>query len=104
MTARRFKAYPENAPGPFYVQQDYCITCRTPESVAPDLIGFHEGPPATGAHSHCYFKKQPQTPEEIARAVQAVWANCCGSYWYAGSDPEVKDKLKKAGCEWAIEE
>ena len=104
MSTRRFEAYSENAPGPFYVQKDMCIVCRAPESVAPDLIGFHRDPSGTDAESHCYFKKQPQTPEEIDRAVKAVWANCCGCYWYAGSDPKVKKKLKEAGCESTIEE
>jgi hypothetical protein len=104
MSIRRFEAYPENAQGPFYVEKDMCIICGAPESVAPDLIGFHEDPSGTDAESHCYFKKQPQTPEEIDRAVKAVRANCCGCYWYAGSDPEVKKKLRNAGCGSAIEE
>jgi len=51
-----------------------------------DLIGFYEDPAGTGARSHCCFKKQPETLEEIDRAVKAVWANCCGCYRYAGSD------------------
>lgn len=104
MPDRSSKTYPENAPGPFYVQRDECIICRAPESVAPDLIGFYEDPSGNHARSHCYFKKQPQSLEEIALAVKAVWANCCGSYRYAGSDPEVKESLKKANCESAIEE
>jgi len=95
MQKRSYKAYAENAPGPFYVESDMCITCGAPEAVAPDLIA--------GSRSHCYFKKQPQTPEELDRAVKAVWACCCGSYHYAGSDPEIKDKLRRAGCEQAID-
>ena len=104
MPDRRFEAYPENAAGPFYVQHDLCIMCRAPESVASDLIGFYEDPSGSNIRSHCYFKKQPKTPEEIDRAVKAVWANCCGCYRYAGSDAEVKEKLREAGCEGAIEE
>ena len=80
------------------------FTCRAPESVAPDLIGFFEDPSGTGRRSHCYFKKQPETAGEIDRAVRAVQSNCCGSYRYAGSDTEVKKQLKSAGCENAIEE
>ena len=104
MPDRRFNAYPENAPGPFYVRNDECIVCRAPEVVAPDLIGFYEDPSGTGARSHCYFKKQPQTPAEIDRAMKAVWANCGGSYSYAGAEPKIKKKLKLANCESAIEE
>jgi hypothetical protein len=98
------KTYAENAPGPFYVQRDECITCRVPESVAPDLIGFFEDPSGTGRRSHCYFKKQPETVGEIERAVKAVQSNCCGSYRYTGSDSEIREKLKRAHCKEAIEE
>ena len=103
MSDRRFEAYPENAGGPFYVQNDLCITCRAPESVARDLIGFYEDTSGSGASSHCYFKKQPKPPEEIDRAVKAVRANCCGCYRYAGADAEVKEKLREAACEDAID-
>jgi hypothetical protein len=104
MSDRIDKTYPENAPGGFYVQRDECISCRAPESVAPDLIGFFEDPSGTGRLSHCYFKKQPETAGEIDRAVKAIQANCCGSYRYAGSDSEIKKKLKKAHCKEAIDE
>jgi hypothetical protein len=103
MSNRIIKAYPENAPGPFYVQSEECITCRAPESVAPDLIGFYKDPSGTGRRSHCYFKKQPETAGEIDRAVKAVQSNCCGSYRYAGSGSEIKKKLKKANCNEAID-
>jgi hypothetical protein len=94
----------DNAPGPFYVQCDECIICGAPESVAPDLIGFYKDPSGTNARSHCYFKKQPETPAEFDRAVKAVSANCCGSYHYAGADSAVKQELRRAGCEWAIDD
>jgi len=104
MRTRKFDAYPENAAGPFYVENDMCITCRAPEAFAPDLIGFHEDPSWTDATSHCYFKKQPETIAEINRAVKAVWANCCGSFRYAGSDPEVLKKLRGAHSTDAIDD
>ena len=104
MPTRKFEAYPENAPGPFYVQNEFCIICRAPESVALDLVGFHEDPSGTNAKSHCYFIKQPETIGEIDRAVKAVTANCCGSFRYAGSDPEVIEKLRRAHCENAIDD
>ena len=72
--------YPENAPGPFYVEKDLCLICGTPESEAPDLIGFHEDPSGIHRESHCYFKKQPETPEELDRAIAAMRLACCGAY------------------------
>ena len=41
--------------------------------------------------------------DEINRDVKAVWANCCGTYRYAGSDPDITRKLKDAGCKDAID-
>ncbi|HZR28820.1 MAG TPA: ferredoxin [Terriglobales bacterium] len=81
-----------------------CISCGAPEAVAPDLVGFYETPSGNGFYSHCYFKKQPQTKEELERAVKAVQACCVGSYYYAGSDPEVKKMLRRAGREYAIDD
>jgi hypothetical protein len=75
------KRYPENAPGPFYVEADLCIRCRAPEGVSPNLVG--------GNDHHCYFKKQPGTPEELEEAIRAVDSCCCGAYRYAGADPNV---------------
>jgi ferredoxin len=94
--------YAENAAGPFYVEKDLCIACRNPEQVAPDLIGFVES--STQTTSHCYFKRQPETPEELERAIQAVATNCCGSYRYAGNDSSVRTRLNELGCDYATEE
>jgi hypothetical protein len=102
MSHRKFETYPESAPGAFYVEKDLCITCRAPESVAPDLIGFYEDP--SGTKSHCYFKKQPKTPQELDRAIKAVQVSCCGAYHYAGADPSVKEKLRLAGEGAAIDQ
>ena len=104
MSERKCETYPENAPGAFYVEKDRCITCRAPESVAPDLIGFYEDPSGTNRKSHCYFKKQPETAEELDRAIKAVRVSCCGAYHYAGADPTVKEKLRLAGEGTAIDQ
>jgi hypothetical protein len=103
MSQRKFESYPENTPGAFYVQKDLCITCRAPESVAPDLIGFYEDPSGTNCKSHCYFKKQPETAEELDRAIRAVQVSCCGAYRYAGDDPGVEKKLRLSGDDTAID-
>ena|ERR1700691_5888718 len=42
--------YPENAPGPFYVEDDLCFKCWAPGAVAPNLVGKNE--------RHCFFRKQ----------------------------------------------
>lgn len=67
-----------------------CLVCGVPKTIAPDLIHFD---PHSTTASHCYFKKQPESPDEIEGAIKAVEACCCGSYHYSGSDPEIRKRL-----------
>lgn len=97
MKQRKYESYPENVPGPFYVETPLCLTCRAPESVAPELIGFYEDPSGQGGKDHCYFKKQPASAAEIERAIMAVNVSCCGAFHYAGADRAVKELLKRGG-------
>jgi|SRR5438876_1069229 len=96
---RKPEPYPENAPGPFYVEKDLCLMCCVPQIEAPELIGFHEDPSGTHKESHCYFKKQPETPEELDRAIAAMRLACRGAYCYKGSDPAIIRRLLDAGVD-----
>lgn len=92
---RQEKAHPWNARGPFYVVHGWCMACGFPHSLAPELIA----PPEDQPDSHCFFKKQPETPAEIEQAAKAIAGACCGAFRYAGSDPAVIAKLKEAGAD-----
>jgi hypothetical protein len=85
------KRHPENAPGPFYVEDDLCIQCWAPEGVAPNLVGTNG--------RHCFFKKQPESPEELEQAILAVNVCCCGAYRYSGNDPKVIGKIDSWACD-----
>ena len=85
------KRYPENAPGPFYVEEDLCILCGTPAAVASSLVAINE--------RHCYFKKQPSTETDLEQAIEAVNSCCCGAYRYDGDNPNVIARLKSADCD-----
>jgi hypothetical protein len=98
--ARSSEPHAKNAPGPFYVINAECITCGAPHVVAPDLVAWETD--SEGGCSHCYFKKQPEDPYELTQAIAAVAASCCGALCYAGSDPEVIKRLRKAGAGNAI--
>jgi hypothetical protein len=83
------KPHPKNAPGPFFVEDGLCMICGVPELEAPDLMtGSEEG--------HCYFRKQPTTPEELEQAIAAVAICCCGAVQYGGSDPAVIARLEES--------
>jgi hypothetical protein len=83
--------HPKNAPGPFYVVNTECITCGYPHVLAPDLMAWERD--SEGHESHCYFKRQPEMPEEIEQAIRAVNGSCCGALRYAGTDPEIIKRL-----------
>lgn len=76
-----------NAPGPFYVVNQDCMTCGYPHVLAPDLMAWEMN--SEGREAHCYFHKQPETSQEIEQAVNAVKGSCCGALRYSGSDPDI---------------
>src|SRR5262245_33271537 len=94
MNAEKAKErFPKNVEGPFFVATGECITCMAPEHEAPDLMGFDQ------ELNHCYFKKQPSSPDELERAIRAVWSSCCGALYYSGDDPAVSRRLAELRIE-----
>lgn len=65
--ANRKKRWPENIGGRYFVD-DQCIDCDACRSEAPDHFTRND------EHGYSYVKKQPQTPEEIARCQAALEA------------------------------
>lgn len=94
-------AHPKNALGGFYVVNTECISCGVPHHCAPELMAWDTD--SEGRPSHCYFRKQPETALELIHAVKAIEGSCCGAVRYTGSDPEIIQKLKDAGCAHAID-
>jgi hypothetical protein len=92
--------HPLNASGPFYVGDGECISCGVPHVVAPDSMAWESNP--NDPHVHCYFKKQPVEPWELKQALAAIDASCCGAIYYAGSDREVLEAIRKSGNKHAI--
>lgn len=82
--------HPRNSQGPFYVANGECISCGAPESEAQDLMSHDDG-------GHCYFVRQPESPEEVEQAIHATWASCCGAVRYGGKDAEIIRKLAILG-------
>ncbi len=83
--------YPRNAPGTFYVENQCCIACDAPYSEAPDLMGHDD----EKLGYHCHFKKQPETPEEVERAVMACVVSCVRAVRYAGDDPAILERFRE---------
>jgi ferredoxin len=64
--ANKMQKNPKNAPGPFYVDST-CIDCGLCPDMSPRFFKRYD----EGGYSIVY--QQPQTPEEIALAEEAVW-------------------------------
>ena len=92
MESRR--RYPLNVSGDFYVEDGMCIACTAPEHEAPDLMSSD---PKAHAGYHCYFRRQPKTPEELEHAVMAVAVGCCAGVRYAGANPTIIRRLAELG-------
>lgn len=84
-------AYRENAPGPFYSECDGCVICGAPHEEAPELMAWDP------SGNHCFFKRQPETPEEVQRAINAMDVSCVENLRYRGDDPEILETLCRMG-------
>ncbi len=86
--------YSENVKGDFYVENQVCISCGAPEAEAPDLIEHSKL-----EYGHCFFKKQPQTLDEINRAINAMNVSCIAGIRYAGQNEAILGDFYDLGLE-----
>jgi hypothetical protein len=86
-----------NAPGPFYSENDGCISCGAPNAEAPDLLGWYEERCGAHTYSHCIFRRQPSTPAEVEQAIRAMDVSCVENLRYGGTDPVVLERLRVMG-------
>lgn len=94
-SAPKFTPHPRSAPGDFYVEKGQCLACGVPHVVAPDLVGWTDE-----KVSHCYWKKQPESPAELERAIAVLEAQELGCHRYAGTDPAILNRLSSADCDY----
>ncbi len=85
--------HPESVAGDFYVVNGECITCGTPHVIAPDLVGWAKD------EKHCCWKKQPETAEELERAIEVIKVSEVGCHRYAGTDPAVMTQIGREFCD-----
>ena len=90
------KRHPQSAQGDFYVEEDCCLACGVPEAIAPDLVAHLEEP-----YWHCYWKKQPETPEELDKAIKILKAQELDCHRYGGSDQSILKRLPRQCCDVA---
>jgi len=88
---------PQSAPGDFYVDSNCCTSCGVPQVVAPDLVGWIDE-----QMSQCYWKKQPETEQELEQAFAVFDAQELGCHRYAGSDPKIQARIGTENCDHVI--
>jgi len=91
----KFTPHPKSAPGDFYVERGQCIACGVPHVVAPDLIGWTDE-----KLQHCFWKKQPETPAELGRAIAVLESQELDCHRYAGTDPVILSRVPSACCDY----
>lgn len=90
------KRFAGNVPGPFYVADGECMSCRAPEHCAPKLMGYRMS--RDGKTGHGFFKRQPERPEETRQAIDAARAACCNALRYSGTSPAILQELDPSIC------
>lgn len=83
---KQLNIHPLNTEGDFFVENNMCMACDAPCSIAPELMAYDE-------KMHCYFKRQPQNREEIEHAIYAVGVSCTEAVRYKGNDPEILTRI-----------
>jgi hypothetical protein len=93
----RFTPHPKSAPGDFYVEKGQCLACGVPHVVAPDLVGWTDEKVL-----HCFWKKQPETPAELERAIAVLEAQELECHRYAGTDPAILNRVSSSYCDYPL--
>jgi hypothetical protein len=91
---------PWSSQGDFYAVPELCTACGLPHDEAPELMndpGDFRCP--TGEDFKCcFFRRQPQTPEEVGQAIWAVAISETRGLRYGGSDQDIIRRLHELGC------
>jgi len=84
----------ESALGVFYVQDTCCMSCGVPQAIAPDLVGW-----TNENLTQCQWLKQPQTADELDRAIKIIHTQELGCHRYSGKDPAILQRLPAEDCD-----
>jgi hypothetical protein len=97
-----YEREPDGIPGPFYVMKGMCILCAMPPEVAPETISWDaefQRSGCVGCPTHCRVEKQPETPDELDRIIEAACASCIEAIRYCGTDPKILARFRDLGYE-----
>jgi hypothetical protein len=73
----------------FYIEEGCCVLCGVPEEIAPEL--FRTG------DKHCHLLRQPCSPSEVDKTIEAMWSSEVDCIRYGGSDGSILKRIGEAG-------
>jgi hypothetical protein len=79
----------------FYVQQRCCTSCGVPQAIAPDLVGWRD----ENQQLNCYWIKQPETADELDRAIKILHTQELGCHRYSGDDLAILKRCPPEECD-----
>ena len=81
------------------MQEGCCTACGVPQAIAPELVGW------TGEKApSCCWIRQPESQEEVDRAIKIIQAQELGCHRYAGNDPAILERLPREECDFLCPE
>jgi hypothetical protein len=87
---QRRNPHAKNVPGDFYVENECCTSCGIPFDEAPGHFQYDEV-------GNCFVRRQPATPDEVRRMINAVHASEMKCIRYAGTEPDTLQRLVAVG-------
>ena len=89
----------KNVEGAFYTIENGCLACALPEAEAPTLLSDDEEACDT------FFVRQPETPEEVEAACNAIEVCCTEALRYGGKDRKIIARLGNdpAYCDYNLQ-
>jgi len=90
------KPHPQNAEGPFYVEDGCCITCGVPLEEAPGVFAWSE--PGSDPALSCVVKWQPESPEDITKTLKAMISAEVDCIRYRGRNEEILRRIVEMGA------
>jgi hypothetical protein len=82
------KPHPANVPGDFCVEDGCCTMCEVPFAEAAELFGTGHEP-----YPHCFVKRQPTTPHELTKMLNAIRCAELRCIRYRGTDRRIQLEL-----------
>ena len=85
--------------GDFYVQEGCCTSCGVPQSIAPEFVGWTDKESPS-----CHWIRQPESADELDRAIKIIHTQELGCHRYAGKDPAIVERLPREDCDFLCPE